>query len=206
MKKNMRMKIPILGMLAIQIFFFSGSANGAQAIELLKAIADGKVIALFSGTGSSSGDAIIVSVSKTDKAGPGILSLMITPGTRLRSSAASEQSMVIAGVQGRVVGETSFEPTSVIEVSTSETKEYVLEAYCAEFDKDNPSASNSFTLTNPDPILACLLRETTQLSIAAKQAAIWIHTDRVTFEHMNEKFSISNSEWLEAQAAVKRCL
>jgi hypothetical protein len=82
---------------------------------------------------------------------------------------------------------------------------YVLEAYCAQFEKDNPSDETSFTLEPADLALECILRMSSALSTASRQAAVWIYTDHVTYAHLNEKFSVKESEWTAARAVVERC-
>ena len=82
---------------------------------------------------------------------------------------------------------------------------YVLDAYCAEFEKNNPSDGNGFTLSGVDPVLANILREAGGLSAEAKQAAVWIYTDKVSFAHLNQKFTVSKSDWDAATAIVQKC-
>jgi len=184
--------------------FLIASHPDANAEELSAAVTAGKATALFSGTGGSSGDAVILVVAKTPKAGSGTLKVTISPGTWLRSGSKTFQSMVIASVRGRVVNENQYEPMSVIEVSEKPTK-YILEVYCAEFEKENPSSKTVFILESPDPAVACIMREGATLSTQAKQAAVWIYTDNVSFKHMNEKFSVDSSDWAAAKVAVGKC-
>jgi hypothetical protein len=157
---------------------------------LAAAIAAGKITARFSGTGGSSGDAMRVTIQKTAAAGPGTLTFSIPPGTLLRSSNASEQNMVIAGVRGRQVDAQRFTPQSQIVVTDAAPATYVLEAYCAEFHKGNPAASTAFTMTTADPVLSRILAEGKKrsLSTQAIQAAVWIATDKVTYEQMKGRF------------------
>jgi len=81
----------------------------------------------------------------------------------------------------------------------------VVEAYCAEFEKDNPSASTTFTLGSLDATLACIVQAAHQLSTEATQAAVWMHTDRATYAHINAKFPVSRADWTAAQDVIRRC-
>jgi len=193
------------------VFWFLGlsvvlaCAGPVAAEDLASAIAAGRVNASFRGNGGSSGDAIELVVSKTPEAGTGTLTLTVERGTRLQSRDAAAQSMVIAGVRGLSTGGDSYEPSSEIEVSDRQPKIYFLEGYCMEFEKENPSGDTAFSMTSPDPVLACILSHADGLSTEAKQAAIWIHTDHATFEHVNEKFAVSKEDWAAAEAVLKKC-
>lgn len=187
-----------LGILLIS--FFHGTTF---AEDLASAIASGQVTATFRGTGGSSGDTIHVTVRKKH-AGDGSITLTVPFGLRLNSRNAGEQDMVISGVTGIMTGGESYSPRSAIEATTSPTT-YVLNAYCAEFEKDNPSEGSGFTVGSVDPIAGCILSGAAGLSTEAKQAAIWIYTDKASFQHVNEKFSVSRSDWDSAQSVVTKC-
>jgi hypothetical protein len=73
------------------------------------------------------------------------------------------------------------------------------------FEKENPSVGDSFTVGETDPALACILKTSTKLSMPARQAAIWIRTENVSFEHMNQKFHVSQEEYNQGQQVVDRC-
>lgn len=190
---------------SILSLFLGVGVSGVQGEELTLAVAAGKVTVRFQGTGSSSGDSIEVVIARTSNAGPKRLRLTIAPGTRLGSGAASDQGMVIAGISGRVVDANSYEPTAVIEAADGPPAKYILEAYCTEFEKNNPSPDTLFTLDTVDPVLACILGSSSTLSTEARQAAVWIQTDKVTYGHLNEKLSVSASDWSAAQGVVRRC-
>jgi hypothetical protein len=173
----------------------------AQTEDFAAAVAAGKVRVTFRGNGGSSGDAIEATVVTTPKAG-GDLDLTVAPGTRLQSGDASAQNMVIAGVRGQAVDATRFVARSVISVSAT-PRTYVLDAYCTDFEKDNPSTGTQFSLGKVDPVLACILGEAS--STVVKQAAVWIYTDKASYSHVNEKFTVSQSDWAAATTIVKKC-
>src|ERR1035441_8664890 len=182
-----------------------GFGQTKDATTLHRAMRDGTVVAIFKGTGGSSGDSVEVEVAKTPGARSGRLDLTIPPGSMLHSSNGAEQSMVIMGVEGRSTGGGMFEPTSHITVSTTKPVRYILSAFCAEFEKENPSTTDTFALEEPVPILACLAREGKRLSVAAQQAAVWLYTDRMTYGRMTEKFAVSQEEWASASRVVDYC-
>ena len=173
----------------------------AQTEDFAAAVAAGKVRVTFRGNGGSSGDAIEATVVTTPKAG-GDLDLTVAPGTRLQSGDASAQNMVIAGVRGQAVDANRFVARTEISVSAT-PRTYVFDAYCTDFEKDNPSTGTQFSLGKVDPVLACILGEAS--STVVKQAAVWIYTDKASYRHVNQKFTVSQSDWDAATAIVKKC-
>lgn len=172
---------------------------------LQSALAAGLVHAEFRGLGGSTGDTIQVTVSKTPQAGPGDLVLAVPPGSVLRSADGPVQNMVVSAVRGRMVDSTHFRPESRIIVSSTAPVVYLLAAYCAEFHKDNPAAGAEFRIEAPDPMLACIAREGQGLPLAALQSAVWLHTDRLSYEEMKARFPIGPSDWRAGQQVVERC-
>lgn len=179
------------------------SQTGSESLQA--AVAAGRVTVVFRGTGASSGDAVELTVTKSSKAGPGELVLTVSPGLRLNSSSATAQSMILAKVRGRALGGEQFVAESEIRLSGTDPVTYIIEAYCADFDKDNPSESVTFSLGREDAVLACIVKQSGSLSVSAIQAAVWIYTGNVTRTAMDRKFSVSGDEWATAQALVQKC-
>jgi hypothetical protein len=194
----MKKLFPLLAILLI-------NATCLQAIaeteDFAAAVTAGKVSVIFRGTGGSSGDSIEATVVSTPKAS-GDLVLTIAPGTHLQSGNSGAQNMVIAGVKGQVVNENSYTPRSEIRVSGT-PRTYVFDAYCTDFEKDNPSTETKFKLGEVDPVLACILSEAN--STIVKQAAVWIYTDKASYSHVNQKFTVSQSDWDAAKVIVSKC-
>lgn len=176
-----------------------------DTITLYRAIRDGKVTATFEARGASSGDSITVDVAKSPGAGPGPLRLTVPAGTILENGNAAGQGMVVAGVRGLITGPLTYEPTSTIYVPSRKPKAYVLSAFCINFEKDNPGSSDALSVGQRDPVLACILRRSTSLTVAARQAAVWIDTDHVTYDQMGQKFPVTPDEFSEGQAVFNRC-
>ena len=191
------------------LFALAGSAfaqpKGAAAsgtVTLQNAIRSGKVSAQISGTGASSGDSIKMKIRK--RAG-GDLTVTVPPGTMLKNASGGEQNMVVAGVRGVDLGGGLIRPTSSVRLSGMRPTTVVLAAFCAEFEKDNPSRSAEFSVGQPDPRLACILRKSAALSVSARQAAVWMHTDGLSYSHMSQKFPVTAREWSQATAVVRAC-
>jgi hypothetical protein len=62
-----------------------------------------------------------------------------------------------------------------------------------------------YALGQVNPIIACILARSDDLSVPARQAAVWIHTDKASFEQVDEKIPIKKSEWKAAMALARRC-
>lgn len=180
--------------------------TGQPGDPLGRAVDAGKVRINVRGTGSSSGDSVKIDVSKGLNASPGEERYNIPPGTKLSPGAGSSvQAMVVARVKGRMVDEHRYEPQEEIMVPATGTTTYLIEAYCAEFEKDNPSSSTVFTLNGSDETLSRILKEARKrdLSSKATQAAVWIQTNHATFEQLSHKLPVSVSDWQQAQDTVE---
>ena len=194
----MKQLVLVLPFLLFNISFAQAVADTADFAEALSA---GKITVVFHGTGGSSGDAIEATVATTPKAS-GDLVLTLAPGTRLESKNPNTQNMVIASVRGQALTTNTYTPMSEIRAS-GKPKAYILDAYCTEFQKDNPSSGTIFKVAEVDPILACILSNST--STVIKQAAVWIYTDKATFSHVNQKFDVTRTDWEAAEATVNKC-
>lgn len=190
------------------LLLFAETALSQEQLELSEAAKQGLVTVSFSSLGGSSGDTVVATVSRTKSAGSRRLSLSVRPGTILRSRSAGVQSMALAAVKGKVVDSNSYSPSERIEIYRENVVKYLIEAYCSEFEKDNPSESTVFLLSPPDSVLACALEASRRgsLSVPATQAAVWIITDRVDYKSMREKFEVNETEWRQAEGVVRGCL
>jgi hypothetical protein len=116
--------------------------------------------------------------------------------------------MVIASLRGRDTGSNMYQPLRYITLTDNEPNRFLVEAYCAEFHKDNPRPRSAFNPADEiDPIYACILNgaKVKKLSTPGTQAAIWIYTDRITFSQMNDRMSITSSEWSRAYSLATAC-
>jgi len=201
MKKNLGRVFPALLALVLTLGLYAQQS----APSLLTGITGEAVNAQFTGTGGSSGDSVKVRVSKGPKDTPGPHTYSVPPGSMLASSEAGAQGMMILGVAGRETGSMTYTPTSSITVPSVGTAIYILKAFCAEFHKENPSESTTFTLREPDKMLACIARGGRDLSVSAFQAAVWMYTDDATFSKTNEKFDVSAEDWQKAESVFRKC-
>lgn len=185
------------------------AVNGERAQSIQDAEDKGLVRTSYrSLEGSSSGDSVVLIVAKIG--GPERLVLSIPSGLALKSPSTSSQSMVISGLKGREIGGGKYSPKQFIILTNDKPVRYVIEAYCAEFHKDNPPPDRfDFQVAaTPDPVLACILNEARKekLSVAGTQAAVWVHTDHVNFPEMSTRMGIGKEEWSKAETVASRCI
>jgi hypothetical protein len=163
------------------------------------------ILAHVAGRGGSSGNSLIVTVQRrsTDE-----IDVYITPGTVFVPSGGNVQRMVAWSVAGLVNPETeSLAPTTSMYLNTFESKIFLVEAYCLDFELENPAPQNAFRV---DPVAYIRPAEIIQAgksenaSIATIQTAIWIDEDHVTKQEIQEKFNASDQEVEDAFELLKR--
>ena len=172
---------------------------------LQDAIASYKVTAEFSGNGASSGDSVLVELSKGLKAGPEPLEAILPAGSVLVGDDASVQNMMVVSVRGILRGGNKYQPETQIVLTGSDSVDYVLTAYCMQFEKENPSDATRFSLKPPDPALARIAEKGASLTVPAMQAAVWMQTDKITYYQMNQKFPITPEDWAAGETVVLEC-
>lgn len=159
----------------------------------------------FRGNGGSSGDCVVAGLSKGPKAGPEPLETSLPVGSVLVSNDASVQNMMVVSVRGILHGGYQYEPETQIVLADSDAVVYVLGAYCMQFEKGNPTAATNFVLEPPDPELARIAHNGALLTVPAMQAAVWMQTDGITYDQMNQKFPIAPQEWAAGQRVFQGC-
>ncbi|MDR3774548.1 MAG: hypothetical protein P4L26_14440 [Terracidiphilus sp.] len=167
---------------------------------LQEVIASGWVIAEFSGIGGSSGDSVLAELAKGAQASAEPLRTSLPVGSVLLSDDGSVQNMMVAGVRGILHDGSRYRPETRIVLTDSDAVVYVLAAYCMEFEKESPSQDTRFRLERPDPALERIAQLGASLTVPAMQAAVWMHTDSITYWQMNEKFPISKQDWASGQS------
>ena len=174
----------------------------AQApIPLDQAVRDGKVSVRVHGLGGSTGDALEIAVRSRV---PGVLHLSITPGTVFRCSGGA-QDMVAAAVKGLRLSGNTYSPTSVIHLDDQEQRTYVVEAYCLDFHKNNPSTNDTFTISTLDRKSERILRAGSQesASIGAIQSALWM--DRgVSTSRLKSRLPVTDDDIQRAREILRR--
>jgi PKD repeat protein len=163
---------------------------------LSEAIGKNFVKAEITGSGASSGDCINLKLtwltSYTSE-------IRVPKGTVLLASGTA-QNMVVYKVRGIPKDTMWITPVSKIVLDSSELQTFILEAYCLDFHKENPSSSTKFsvgTLTDPQilKILDALDNLSSNItSVGAIQTAIWVVTEDVSKKELVDRFPVEQKD------------
>ncbi len=192
----------------------AGLAHASEALTLGEAIDKGLVqaeirgVSGMTGEGTSSGDAIEIKVRNISGRA---VTLSLPAGTVLNSANPGVQNMVVHKVHGVKTGPITFYPASEIRLNVREGKEYLVLAYCLDWDKDNPTASTTFRLgAKPDPDIHKIMTTLDRLprnraSIAAVQIAIWAVTSpSLTTQELEARFQASAEDIATARFIIEK--
>ncbi|ANO52333.1 hypothetical protein BA177_15085 [Woeseia oceani] len=98
---------------------------------------------------------------------------------------------------------------SFIELPTSSSIQVMFIAYCADFEKDNPQYSDTFSLIDLPPELASVARKISdyeaahpgQDTMVASQVALWL-VQGVSATEIKDKFSFDENELKAARTIL----
>ena len=168
--------------------------------DLQEALVSGLVEVSITGSGGSSGDVITLTIRRAVRRP---LRLRLAQGTVLRSGSAAVQNMIVAALKGERIDANKYRPTDVIDLPDDKERIYLLEAYCLDFEKENPGASDRFSIAAVDGSALTVIRAVPQesRSIPVIQAALWLAAG-VTKASIQERFDVSDSDVLIAERAV----
>ena len=104
--------------------------------------------------------------------------------------------MIATRVYGKDGSYLSDGERDFIEVNTGERLPVVLNVYCADFEKDNPSSNESFAIRSIPQDLEAIARSISEYEesnlesnvIVGAQLALWL-SQGITLEEISEKFS-----------------
>jgi hypothetical protein len=192
------MKTTQLTLFLVSLLCLAGGTSPAQnSMPLHEAVAQGLVEIRVLGQGHSSGDAIMLEVRRSDKAEdeqglPLDLDLSFEPGTVFRCMNPAAQDMIGSALRGEMMSETEYLPTMKITLSDDELHRYIIEAFCLDFHKANPSTADEFRIEAPDANLAVLLREGKARSARAEvlQAAVWKARENISDVMMSARYPV----------------
>jgi len=163
---------------------------------LSEAINKGFVKAEITGRGASSGDSINLKLTRLTQY---TTEIQVPKGTVLLSSGTA-QNMVVYKVSGMAEDSMWLIPMSKIILYSSEPKTFILEAYCLDFHKENPSSSTKFSVgTLTDPQVLKILDALDDLSsditsIKAIQTAIWVVTEDISQRELVDRFPVGQED------------
>lgn len=178
-----------------------GSLALGATMSLQEAVHQGKVSMAVKGLGGATGDAIVITLTRTV---PESLWLTLTPGTVLPSASGTVQDMVTARVKGERMGLFTYRPSSTIELRDNREHAYLIEAYCLDFHKDNPGPADAFQLGTVDQRAKAILEagRKQQASINVLQSAIWIDGEHVSNATLKRRFPVSDADIVRARSLL----
>ena len=165
-----------------------------------EALLKGLIEHSIAGSGGSSGDVITLTIKRAVRRP---LRLRLAPGTVLRSASTAVQNMIVAAVKGERIDRETYRATDVIELPDDSERVYLLEAYCLDFDKENPGASDRFSLAAVDGSALALINSLPKekRSIPVVQAALWLAAG-VPKSAIRDRFEVSDADLLIAEITV----
>ena len=171
-----------------------------RTADLQSELAAGRVKLLsIAGTGGSSG-AVVTARLQNFTASEIRVEVQLSQPLLLVNSGSSQDMIAsqiyLDGGRYQSDGKKSF-----IVLPPKASNKVVFVAFCADFEKENPTATDTFSLGSPSPILAAVLnrvqtylRANTNANIlVATQAAIWL-SQGVSMDEIRTKFSVSSAE------------
>ncbi|OFW06713.1 MAG: hypothetical protein A3H96_20560 [Acidobacteria bacterium RIFCSPLOWO2_02_FULL_67_36] len=176
----------------------SSDAGDCVEMGLREALSVGAIVGGFRGTGGSSGDAVVFQ-------GRAALPIAVCPvwtsPLKLENSNAAGQSMVVTKLRGIPRGEL-IEPKTRLRFDPARDTEYVFEAYCLDFRKDNPSGSDHLRFSDGVPPDVAKVLAAGSGDVHALQLAVWAVTDNTSASDARQKFSATDKDLLAARAVV----
>ncbi len=174
------------------------------SLALPEALAQGFIRADVRGVGASSGASITISLTRLE---PRRLEITLPTGTVFRSQNADTQDMIALRLLGIPRGGGFYQPVSQMVLIDDLPHEYIVEAYCLNFHRDNPGAGDTFAVeADSEPLVTQILSAlggmpANQASIESIQAAVWAVTDNVSRSELQARFPASNAD-IERAAAI----
>lgn len=192
----------IITIILLILVLFNPLLWALETIPLDEAVREGKVQVEIFGLGGSTGDAILIKVKRKV---PETLQLSLTPGTVFKSTSEDVQNMIGSKIKGELIDETSYRTESEIYLNNDDELEYVIEAYCLDFYKSNPEATDSFSLSQIDERTKNIIIAGEKAGYSQKsiQCAIWIDRDKVASSELKSRYPINDEDIESAQELLK---
>ncbi len=197
---NLKSALIFGGALALAATISRGSA-AIEPIPLDQAVREGKVWVYVSSLGGSTGNTVCVNVKRMiDRE----VRVTVTPGTIFRPAEVDVQAMSAASIRGVFVGG-RWQKTDVIVLADDSQHDYMLEAYCIDYDKPAPSFGDEFRLDVRNERLKEVLDIAAQRAATAVdvQVAIWIDRQRakgveIAVDELKSRFPAATDQSIDA--------
>jgi len=177
-----------------------------EPIPLDQAVREGKVWVYVSSLGGSTGNTVCVNVKRMiDRE----VHVTVTPGTIFRPAEADVQGMAAASIQGVFV-DGQWQKADVMVLTDDLQHDYLLEAYCVDYDKPAPSFGEEFKLDIRNERLKTVLDVAAQRGATSVdvQVAIWMDRQRakgaeIAADELKRRFPAATDQSI---AAARRLL
>lgn len=173
-----------------------------QVMSLPAAAALNLVTVSIHGTseGGSSGDVILLRVRRSV---PRALRLSLPRGTVLRSASVAVQNMVVARLKGLTGLSGGYYPAENVQLNDDREYTYLVEAYCLDFDRENPAAEDvfAFDAVDADALMVLDAIPEGRWTLGTLQAALWLRVD-IPPAHIRKRFRVADEEMDHARAAI----
>ena len=183
------------------------TATPTQEMTLSQAIGEGVLDAHITGTGASSGDSVMLGLTKRVA---GDVHIDLRTGTVLVASSSVFQNMVVHQVKGETSSQhsTAYAPRSAIVLTENSEQWFLVEAYCLGLHLENPTYDTDFSvsgLATPQvvQVLEAAHRLAPEPSVAAIQVAVWAVSEDPTAQEVTSIFSANQQDLNQARAILQ---
>jgi len=177
---------------------------GTPRYSLREAAERGLVQYEVAGRGASSGPALVLGIQRLSDAE---FDVYVAPGTVFMPGGGDVQRMVAWGVIGVIGADGTVQPATSVYLPTQEVKLVLLEAYCLDFELENPAVEHRFQAVAAPAVRAAQLiyeGKRNGLSTGAIQTAIWVQEDSLERQEIQAKFDATDEEVDDAFELLKR--
>lgn len=175
----------------------------AAGEDLVDAAAAGRVEIQITGLGASTGDSMVITVRRLV---PETLRLTLAPGTMIKSGNQQTQDMVTAKIKGeRIPGdENRYWVMSEIVLADDRTRSFIVEAYCLDFDKENPNRGSTYRLLSVDPRAKKIILAGKERNVTPEvlQASIWIDRAGLSDSALKQRFPVDDKDIKAARSLL----
>ena len=164
-----------------------------EPISINEALRKGKILIEIEDLGGSTGDCLVLYVKKNTKEN---MDIFIPVGTVFKSKTQNIQNMIAYKVKGIMVDEKRYLETEYITLSSDLTYKVLVEAYCLDFQKDNPNKESRFDISGINKSSKCIILygKKNGANNNVIQSAIWMHRENITDDALKKRFPVNSNE------------
>ena len=205
-------KIPFLLPAALIALFIGQAFAQTTVSDLNDEIQAGRItVENMRGNGSSTGMAIYGRIRNTTSRTLRINTNLRQPMYLGNRTSGSRQNMVAFSVYGRGGSYFTDGRSSFIEVPANQSHDVQLLAYCADYEKENPTLADQFVISQVPPEISEITRKIAEYkrrnpdddSIQAFQVALWL-AQGLSPEEIRRTFDFSQQDEIKARRIMNQ--